>query len=921
MGQQTIIRDGFVSKGDSQFNGSAEIINTSGFGLTITGSSAGAFIGNRSGGVHTLTMQADTAGRGLLILNSTGSTANYAVKGLDVNVQSNVSNIQSYAQVNIGTTQPLTLNSLGGFVGINTGNNVTPSAALHVKGSGATSGTTALRIENSNATSSLTVRDDGLISAMPNNANITIDGSTSSGGRIIIQNPSSNSLIGINSYNTFLYPTELVIFAGSAIKGYINGLGDFRFYNLSTSKTYMYISTTGLIGINKGTVTPNAELDVSGSVIVTGSLKVTGGITGSLQGTATSASFVNPLNQNVIITGSASNSLRVKGSGSTSATNTVYVENSSGQNTFLIKDDGAVTIDPGSGYTGNVLTLRSRNGTVGFYGDASSILRATSNFGVDGTLYLFGNISFQQLGTTITFNQNYLTGLAGINVNEASQGYVKVLHDYNAYAAQANQGVIVYSKNRTSGNYPQAAFQTHVSGSINDTAYLVSTRGFGYFRNSKADEPTLKLIASGGLAYTADYLQIIDSSSAIVAKINSGGSIWTSTYVSASSFTGSLLGTATSASFASTASFVNRLNQNVLITGSLTVGATSLGANENTLVVGPSPAGGTGEGGQILLQAVGGTYTTASMIDNYQDTLRFLRGTNAGSDAYKMLINMHSGQIQMPNYNSTSAFTGTVAGILGFDSNGMLLTTTASSGGGGGGSGTVNSGTAGKVAYYATAGTAVSETGTLKWDDGNNSLGVGVAAPTNANYKLAVNGGIDIGNDTTAVLRIGAHLAGSGYPQAVIQMGANATRFDFEKYGGGVQFTVSSSGDCKVSNSLGVGMDASGTSGRIDASNDIVAFSTSDIRWKTNIKPIENPIEKIKQISGNTFEWIEDSKFHGNTGKDVGVIAQEIEAILPEIVTTRDTGMKAVKYEKLVALLIEAVKEQQKQIDELNAKL
>ena len=95
--------------------------------------------------------------------------------------------------------------------------------------------------------------------------------------------------------------------------------------------------------------------------------------------------------------------------------------------------------------------------------------------------------------------------------------------------------------------------------------------------------------------------------------------------------------------------------------------------------------------------------------------------------------------------------------------------------------------------------------------------------------------------------------------------------------------------------------------------------------FRSNIKPIENPIEKIKQISGNTFEWIEDTntvgKVHGNVGKDVGVIAQEIEAVLPEIVTTRDSGMKAVKYEKLVALLIEAVKEQQKQIDELKAKL
>ena len=56
---------------------------------------------------------------------------------------------------------------------------------------------------------------------------------------------------------------------------------------------------------------------------------------------------------------------------------------------------------------------------------------------------------------------------------------------------------------------------------------------------------------------------------------------------------------------------------------------------------------------------------------------------------------------------------------------------------------------------------------------------------------------------------------------------------------------------------------------------------------------------------------------HGNEGKDIGVIAQEIERVLPEVVTTRDTGFKAVKYEKIVALLIEAIKEQQIQIDQL----
>jgi len=119
-------------------------------------------------------------------------------------------------------------------------------------------------------------------------------------------------------------------------------------------------------------------------------------------------------------------------------------------------------------------------------------------------------------------------------------------------------------------------------------------------------------------------------------------------------------------------------------------------------------------------------------------------------------------------------------------------------------------------------------------------------------------------------------------------------------------------------NSLGVGMAASATAGRIDASGDVVAFSTSDKNFKENITPIENPIEKIRMISGNTYDWKADMKeFHGFEGNDVGVIAQEIEEVLPQLVTTRETGYKAVKYDKLVALLIEGIKEQQTQIHNL----
>ena len=126
------------------------------------------------------------------------------------------------------------------------------------------------------------------------------------------------------------------------------------------------------------------------------------------------------------------------------------------------------------------------------------------------------------------------------------------------------------------------------------------------------------------------------------------------------------------------------------------------------------------------------------------------------------------------------------------------------------------------------------------------------------------------------------------------------------------------SGKAKITTSLAVGaITPSTTVGRIDASNDIVAFSNSDIRLKDNIKNIDKALDKVNSIQGIEFDWIEKEEVHGNSGHDIGVIAQEIEKILPDIVTTRDSGYKAVKYEKIVPLLIEAIKDLSKQVDGL----
>ena len=121
--------------------------------------------------------------------------------------------------------------------------------------------------------------------------------------------------------------------------------------------------------------------------------------------------------------------------------------------------------------------------------------------------------------------------------------------------------------------------------------------------------------------------------------------------------------------------------------------------------------------------------------------------------------------------------------------------------------------------------------------------------------------------------------------------------------------------------SLGVGTAAPVTAGLIRATNDVIAYFSSDERLKENFENIPNSLDKLKQINGYSFDWVPMEGIHENEGHDIGVKAQEIELVLPELVTTRENGYKAVKYEKLVALLIETNKELLNRIEALEAKI
>lgn len=96
----------------------------------------------------------------------------------------------------------------------------------------------------------------------------------------------------------------------------------------------------------------------------------------------------------------------------------------------------------------------------------------------------------------------------------------------------------------------------------------------------------------------------------------------------------------------------------------------------------------------------------------------------------------------------------------------------------------------------------------------------------------------------------------------------------------------------------------------------------SDISLKTNVKPLTNVLENISQIRGIEFDWNNKAKTNMvlNDEHQLGVIAQEVEIVYPELVKTNSKGFKTVNYTKLSAILLEAVKEQQMQIEELSAK-
>ncbi len=109
--------------------------------------------------------------------------------------------------------------------------------------------------------------------------------------------------------------------------------------------------------------------------------------------------------------------------------------------------------------------------------------------------------------------------------------------------------------------------------------------------------------------------------------------------------------------------------------------------------------------------------------------------------------------------------------------------------------------------------------------------------------------------------------------------------------------------------------------GSLTATGDVVAFSTSDRRHKNNIVLISDALSKVTKLNGVTWEWNDDVDAATKETPKTGLIAQEVQEVLPEVVKERADGFLALDYSKTIGLLVEAIKEQQQQIHSLTLEI
>jgi hypothetical protein len=555
-----------------------------------------------------------------------------------------------------------------------------------------------------------------------------------------------------------------------------------------------------------------------------------------------------------------------------------------GSNTFI----GNQEIQ-GNVYVSNISNPFGFSTTSSLYTDGG--LRVTKDAYISGSTFIAGNLTVYGTSSIEYVTSSTLIGLEFINLNTDTPSLRYAGINVFDSGSVGGSGSLLYDSQNNQWIF---GHEESGSGDIDSSILLfgpLATNNFGSEPNLLPNR-ILKAESSNNHGHHVTQSAISDNGSlvSIDYRVNVTGS------VTATSFTGSLDGS----------NIVNSSISNAKLANS-TISGKALGTNLDTLTIGTGLSGTSYNGSAAVTIANTGVTAFNTRTGGVSLQASDISGLAAGIVSGSSQVVGSSITTNTVTFNGTAVALGSSGTITAANPNALTI-------------GTGLSGTS----YTGTSAVTIANTGVLSVTTNTglstNSSATGNVTITNTGVTSAVAGtAISVSGATGAVTinntGVTSNVAGTGVSVSGATGAVTISIGQAVATSSNVQF-----------NSLGVGTAGSGVTGEIRATADVTAFYSSDERLKEDIIPIDNPIEKLMAINGVTFNWKEGFEtLHSHTGSDTGVIAQQIEAIeLPGVVTTRDTGYKAVNYEKLNALLIEGFKvqqtliySQQSQIDEL----
>ena len=667
--------------------------------------------------------------------------------------------------------------------------------------------------------------------------------------------------------------------------------------NVGTGGTV--ITTTGIGSVGIGTTNPTQKLDVDGGLRLRGALYDTSSLAGSsgqiLKSTGSAIQWIDANTTNV---GSA-NSIAITLDNTNLSRYLTFVSSTSNNN--VVYADTELLYNPST----NTLGIN----TTAFTGTSNQNLQIT------GGAYVSGNLG---IGTTtpiskLTVQGDVLvSGASTLGTVQISSGIVTATTGIVTYYGDGSRLIgisagVSISTNTTNQNQ----YLTYVTG-VTSSTLGISTAAYGVVFNPGAGNLGINTLPTARLSVASttgdSILQVSDNvASGSMFRVNSStgytlmdidgdGTVLFPT-------TGNVgIGTTiTSPTFKLEVGGSTNITGNLSVGGTLTVGANNFG---NSISVGGSITAATFHGNGAGLTNVPASVSISTNTTNQNQFLTYAVSTGStatlGVTTSSLVFNPGAGNLGI---NTLPTARLSVASTTG-DSLLQVADNVAS-----GSMFRVNSSTGYPLFDVDGDGTVLFPT------TGNVGIGTTITSPT---YKLEVGGSARI------------------YGSLVDSLGATGTSGQvLQSVGTGISWVTFSSGSVTVSDDTSTNATrypifedvTSGNSTTINVSSTKLTFnpstgtlsatvftSLSDANKKTNIRPIENAIEITKKLEGVRFDWIDSG------APSIGVIAQEVEKVLPELVEDTD-GVKSVSYGNIIGVLIEAIKEQQIRIEELERKI